>query len=236
MSSRFARRSAAVGTCSSRQMLAESLLLAACRRGARPRCSPNSASICCLAIAPSNLPRVDAVAIDPIVLVFTGVVAVASAVIFGIVPALRASRPNLAETLRAGGRTPGLHSGKLLRQGVVVAEVALSFVLLIGSGLMLRSFMALERVDPGFDPNGVLTFTAFNPRARGPNERQAFMRAMQTRLAAIPGVTAVTAASPLPLDGQEANARWGTARREDRSVEVPTGEPPHRVASATSTR
>ena len=70
--------------------------------------------------------------------------------------------PNLAQTLRAGGRTPGLGSGKYLRQGVVVAEVALSFVLLIGSGLMLRSFMALERVDPGFDPNGVLTFTAFN--------------------------------------------------------------------------
>ena len=96
-----------------------------------------------------------------------------------------------------------------MRQSVVIVEVALSFVLLIGSGLMLRSFMALERVDPGFDPNGVLTFTAFNTRVRSEGEAQAYGNALAQRLAAIPGVTGVTAASPLPLDGQDANMRWG---------------------------
>ena len=77
---------------------------------------------------------------------------------FGIVPALRASRPDLADILRATGRTGGLARGRALRNAVVMAEVALSFVLLIGCGLMLRSFIALQRVDPGFDPKGVLTF------------------------------------------------------------------------------
>jgi predicted permease len=162
-----------------------------------------------LRIAPSTLPRLDDVNIDMTVLLFVGGTAVLSAVVFGMLPALRASRPNLSQTLRAGGRSPGLQSGKTLRQAVVVAEVALSFVLLIGSGLMLRSFMALERVDPGFDPRGVLTFTAFNARLRTPDESRAYGDALQRELAAIPGVTSVTAASPLPLDGADFNLRWG---------------------------
>ena len=162
-----------------------------------------------LAIVPSNLPRVTDASIDPAVLVFTVAIALVAALVFGILPALRASRPNLSQTLRAGGRTPGLHGGKYVRQGVVIAEVALSFVLLVGAGLMLRSFMALQHIDPGFDPNGVLTFTAPNVRLRTPDERHAFMNRMAERLRAIPGVTAVTAAGPLPLDGTNANIRWG---------------------------
>lgn len=168
-----------------------------------------------LSIAPSNLPRVDDVSIDLSVLAFTAVIAFASALIFGMLPAWRASRPNLAQTLRAGGRSPGLYSGKYLRQGVVVAEVALSFVLLIGSGLMLRSFMVLEHVDPGFDPNGILTFTAFNTRARTAVERQSYINALTKRFRDIPGVTAVTAASPLPLDGLDFNMRWGPPAAAD---------------------
>jgi len=161
-----------------------------------------------LRIAPATLPRIHDVGIDPYVLAFTLGVSLVSAFVFGILPALRASTPNLAQTLRASGRSPGLGGGKYLRQGVVVAEVALSFVLLIGSGLMLRSFMALERVDPGFDPNGILTFTAFNPRLRGP-DRQGYVAQLNDKLKAIPGVTGVTSAGPLPLDGQDANLRWG---------------------------
>jgi len=162
-----------------------------------------------LRIAPANLPRVSEVSIDPMVLAFTMGVALFSALVFGILPALRASRPNLAQTLRASGRTAGLGSGKVVRQGVVIAEVALSFVLLIGSGLMFRSFVALAHVDPGFDPNGVLTFQPFNPRLRSPEERQAYGNNLEDKLKAIPGVTAVTAATPLPLDGVDANMRWG---------------------------
>ena len=162
-----------------------------------------------LRIAPANLPRVADVSIDPIVLGFTLGVSLLSALIFGTLPALRASRPNLAQTLRASGRTAGLGSGKYIRQGVVVAEVALSFVLLIGSGLMLRSFVALSHVDPGFDPSNILTFTAFNPRPRSNSEREAYENNLAAKLRAIPGVVGVTAAGPLPLDGRDANLRWG---------------------------
>ena len=191
------------------QMLAESLVLAAA--GAIVGLVLARLGIdLLLAIVPPNLPRVSDVSIDPTVLAFTVAAALASALVFGVLPALRASRPNLSQTLRAGGRAPGLHGGRYLRQGVVIAEVGLSFVLLVGAGLMLRSFLALEHVDPGFDPSGVLTFTAPNGRLRSPDERQAYGNQLAERLRAIPGVTDVTAAGPLPLDGVESNARWGT--------------------------
>jgi predicted permease len=163
-----------------------------------------------ISIAPANLPRVDSVDIDPMVLGFAFLSALVSALVFGVIPAIRASRPNLAQTLRAGGRSPGLNSGKMLRQGVVIAEVALSFVLLVGAGLMLRSFIALSNVDPGYDPKGVLTFTAFNAGARSLADGQAYVSSLENRLKAIPGVSVVTAATPLPLDGTDQNSRWGT--------------------------
>src|SRR6185503_3557578 len=196
------------------QMLAESLVLAG--GGAILGLAFAKLGIDLLiAIAPTTLPRVEQVSIDGQVLAFTIISALAAAVIFGILPALRASRPNLLQTLRAGGRTPGLHSAKYLRQGVVIAEVALSFVLLVGSGLMLRSFMVLEHVDPGFDSRGLMTFTAFNARLRTPGDARAYGDRLEQRLAAIPGVTGVTAAGPLPLDGQDANMRWGPPEARD---------------------
>jgi putative ABC transport system permease protein len=95
-----------------------------------------------IAIGPANLPRLDQISLDPVVLGFTAAAAIASALLFGIVPALRASRVDVAEMLRAGGRSASLSgAGKLLRAGVVTAEVALAFVLLVGSGLMIRSFV-----------------------------------------------------------------------------------------------
>ena len=191
------------------QMLAESMVLAG--TGAIVGLGLAKLGITLLLdIAPANLPRIADVSIDPLVLGFTAAIAAAASLVFGILPALRASRPNLAQTLRAAGRSSGLQSGKYARQVVVVAEVALSFVLLVGSGLMLRSFMALSRVDPGYDPSGVLTFTA-PPTTflRTPEQRQAFWGSVKQHLEAIPGVTAVTAATPLPLDGLDFNMRWG---------------------------
>jgi putative ABC transport system permease protein len=91
----------------------------------------------------------------------------------------------------------------------VVVEVALSFILLIGAGLMLRSIAALGHVDPGFDPNNVLTFVV-QSQARQPEQRAAFMRQVREQIRAIPGVVDATAATPLPLDGQLVNGRWGT--------------------------
>jgi putative ABC transport system permease protein len=192
-----------------RQMLAESLVLAG--GGALLGLALAYAGIKLLVfLAPENLPRLGDIRIDPLVLTFAVIAAVVSAGVFGVVPSMRASRPDLAELLRAGGRTPGLHGGKLLRNGVVMAEVALSFVLLIGCGLMVRSFVALQRTDPGYDPNSVLTFQAGNPFAATPEARAVYQRRLRERLAALPGVQAVTAANPFPLDGGIANSRWGT--------------------------
>jgi putative ABC transport system permease protein len=162
-------------------------------------------------IAPPTLPRVDLVGINVVVLVFAIVAALVSALVFGLVPALRASRADAGAALRSQTRTAGLASGKRLRNAVVVAEVALSFVLLVGSGLMIRSFVALQRTDPGYDPNGVLTFVVPTPPLPDSAARATFVRELTTRFAGLPGVTAVTAAQPLPLDGGTANARWGTA-------------------------
>ena len=162
-----------------------------------------------VALAPANLPRLEDVSVDLVVLGFATLAAVLAAGLFGIVPAIRASRPELADVLRSSGRTPGLGGGKLLRNGVVMAEVALSFVLLVGGGLMARSFVELSRVKPGFDPQGVLTFVLGGRGGRGQDERREFAQQMRAKLAAIPGVASVTGAQYLPLDGTTANSRWG---------------------------
>ncbi len=104
-------------------------------------------------VAPANLPRIDSIALDWRVLVFTALATIVSALAFGVIPALRASRPNVMDILRRSGRSGSLSAGRWLRNGGgVMAEVALSFVLLIGSGLMIRSFIALQHTDPGYDP------------------------------------------------------------------------------------
>jgi putative ABC transport system permease protein len=193
-----------------RQMLSESLMIAAA--GVALGLGLARLGIDWLiALAPKSLPRTNVVALDPLVLAFAVLAAIGAAAAFGIVPALRASRPNLANALRSSGRTAGLGSGAFLRNGVVTAEVALSFVLLIGSGLMLRSFLALSREDPGFDARGKLTF--FLPvLGNTPDLRAARMRDLSDRFRHLPGVTSLTAASPFPLDGGVANGKYG---RED---------------------
>src|SRR6266404_9344652 len=161
-------------------------------------------------MSPANLPRVGSIAIDPKVLAFAALVGLIAAAIFGVAPALRASRPDVIDVLRSSGRTAGLSGGRMLRNAVVVVEVALSFVLLIGSGLMFRSFLALQRIDPGYDPNHLLTFVVAGGRGPTPEQRAAFMHGLQERLRAIPGVQAVSASTTLPLDGSANAIRWGT--------------------------
>jgi putative ABC transport system permease protein len=163
-----------------------------------------------LAIAPAGLPRLDATRMDPTVLAFGIGAGLAAAVLFGLAPAIRMARPDVAQVLRASGRTRGLTGGALLRNMVVVAEVALCFVLLVGSGLMFRSFLALQRIDPGYDPRGLLTFRTMGGKpARSFEERAAIVRQMRAALAAIPGVQSVTAANTLPLSGLFFPNRWG---------------------------
>ena len=194
-----------------RQMMAESLLLAGMGAGLGLLLARLGIDLL-LYLGPRDLPRLTSISLDPAVLGFTALAALAAAALFGIVPALRASGPHIMDVLRSAGRTGGLGAGHLLRNGVVMAEVALSFVLLIGCGLMVRSFIALQRAKPGFEAQGLLTLSLPITNARGNEAVTAMVRNIHDRFAELPGVKSVTAAFPFPLDGGLANLRWG---RED---------------------
>jgi predicted permease len=161
-------------------------------------------------IAPENLPRLNAIRIDQQVLAFSVLAGLLSAMLFGVVPALRTAKPNLMDILRTAGRSGALGAAGL-RNAVVVVEVALAFVLLIGSGLMFRTFLAIQRVDLGFDPRGLLTFQLLGNIGQTPQERDTFKRQLREQLGAIPGVKTVTASFPLPLAGGFSPVRWGGA-------------------------
>jgi putative ABC transport system permease protein len=192
-----------------RQALAESLLLSAI--GALAGLALAAFGIRVLElVAPVGLPRFDTVSIDTTVLGFTLLLMLVATCALGVIPAFRASRPDLMSVLRPGGRVGARSAGRALRQGVVIAEVALAYALLVGCGLMLRSYVTLTRANAGYDPNGLLTFSIRNGRLKTPPEKAAYNQAVHDRLAAIPGVQAVTAAYPFPLDGNSANLRWGT--------------------------
>ena len=127
-------------------------------------------------------------------------------------PARRASRPDVMDVLRSSGRTGRRASGRWLRDGAVVVEVALAFVLLVGSGLMIRTFIALQSANPGYDPDNVLTFLIQNNRAQGVEGRQAFQRDMLERLKAIPGVVDATSAGSDSARRRQLLARFGPSR------------------------
>ena len=162
-----------------------------------------------LALAPATLPRTDTIGLDPVALAVATGSAVLAAAIFGILPAMRAARPDLMSPLRSGGRTSALGAGSLIRNGVVVAEAALAFVLLVGCGLMIRSFIELQRAHPGYDAENVLTFVVQNPQLPNAAARMGFKQQLRERLLAVPGVVAATASQSLPLDGGTQSLRWG---------------------------
>jgi putative ABC transport system permease protein len=164
-----------------------------------------------LAIAPVHLPRFDTIRIDSTVLIFTMVSSLFAVATFGLAPSWRAARPDVMIVLRGTSRNEGLATGGLSRKIVVGLEVALAYVLLIGSGLMFRSFLELQRIDPGFNPHGLLTFQVQSDRFfQKPEERAVAIRQLEDRLRAIPGVQSVTAANPFPLTGGFSPIRWGT--------------------------
>jgi putative ABC transport system permease protein len=161
-----------------------------------------------LQMAPAKLPLITSIDINPTVLAFTIVTAVITALVCGVLPALRASRPQIVDALRTSQGSSGLRAGRMLRNTVVVVEVALSFVLLIGSGLMLRSFVAIMNVDPGYDASHILTFQVQTRGITSQEQFQAFLRTTTERLRAVPGVESVSAATPVPLDGATQNIPW----------------------------
>lgn len=147
------------------------------------------------------IPRVDQVALDLPVLAFTMATALATGILFGLAPAF-VSTSHANEALRDGGRHGGGRRLRRMLGALVVAEVALSLVLLTGAGLLMRSFVKLQNVDPGFRAEGVLTASVRLPRTRYPDPRaDAFYRESLSRIAALPGVESAAAVRPLPLGG-----------------------------------
>ena len=143
--------------------------------------------------------------IDGRVLGFTCLLSLLTSVICGLVPAAHASRADLNEALKeGGGKSPGRRGARRL---LVVAEMALALLLLTGAGLLVNSFVRLLRVDPGFDPENVLTFTLSLPKAKYPENRQVtdFYARVLERAATLPGVTAVGAVEFLPLSGVDSS-------------------------------
>ena len=155
-------------------------------------------------------PLLSSIGIDLTVVSVAALCGLATAFLFGMGSALHASRPDVITLLRTSGRNSLLGGGTSLRNWVIIAEIALSFSLLTGAGLMLRSFLALQKIDPGFVAHGLYTFEVLGPSQDKPEQRAAFTREIQGRLSSIPGVVSVTSASPFPLADQFFPIRWGT--------------------------
>ena len=155
-----------------------------------------------VAMRPDNLPRLEDVSIDVTVLAFTAGATILAALLFGMAPALKSASPNLSDALRERGGGTG-SSGNKIRTALVIAEVALSLVLLVGAGLMLRSFSKMRQVEPGFDAAGVLTFTVPLPlfKYTDPNTRADFYEQFQRRVEGLPAVQHVGGVAPLALAG-----------------------------------
>jgi putative ABC transport system permease protein len=156
------------------------------------------------AAAPPTLPRLDEIGLDPVALAFTAVAVIVTGFLFGIAPALRGSSFALHSTLSAGGRGGiGGGRGERLRGGLVVAQVALALVLLVGSGLLVRTFARLQQVDLGFDPRNVLTAQVVLPGAKYTTDDRmlGFFEALRDRLTSTPGVQVAGFTSDVPLAG-----------------------------------
>jgi len=183
-----------------RQLLTESVLLALAGGAAGLLLATWGARLL-LRFAPDNLPRLGEVGLDGRALAFTALASLLTGVIFGLAPALQASRPGLNDAMRESGRTGAGASGQRLRNAFVIAEIALALALLAGAGLTLKSFWRLQAVDPGFNPDGVLTMRMLLPFTTHPriSERAAFFRQVLERLRALPGVEAAGAVSRIPM-------------------------------------
>lgn len=184
-----------------RQLLTESLLLAALGGGLALLLSTWGLDVI-TRLGESDIPRLEQVTIDRVVIGFTAAAVLLATLLFGLWPAMHVTNPDLVRSLQLSGRRAGTgREGARVRNGLVVAEVALALTLLAGAGLLIRSFVHLQGVDPGFDPRGVVTFDLSIPDLRYPDgdRTAAFYHGMSERIATIPGVKSVGAIFGLPL-------------------------------------
>ena len=191
-----------------RQLLTESLLIS-CAGGALGLLMAFGGVRALVMLLPANFPRANDIQVSWPVLVFTLTVSLATGILFGLAPALQASRTDPKEGLQksARGSTAGRHQNRL-RSALVIAEVGLASVLLIGAGLMLRTFLNLIHLDPGFRQDHLLTATVSLPheRYKSDDERNLFYHRLMEALNALPGVESAGAGSDLPWTGYDENA------------------------------
>jgi predicted permease len=204
-----------------RQLLIESIVLAVAGAGL-------GVGLAYIAIAllsrfgPADMPRLDMIAVNARVLAYALGVTLLSALVFGLTPAWRLARAGVGDALRIGGRTIAGAPHQHLRRLLASAEVALAFVLVVASGLLLRSFVAMIDADPGFSPGGTTTASVELPTARydaaGARE---FFRSAGDRLRALPGVREVAFSSDLPWTGYDENTGFAIVGRRASTREGP---------------
>ena len=185
-----------------RQLLTESLMLAVVGGGAGLLLAVWAVRWV-VSLSADTIPRVHEISVNARVAGFTLLISVVTGVLFGLAPALQVSRPDLTDALKESGRSTTSHRTNRLRSALVVAEVALSLVLLVGAGLMIRSFAKLSQVDPGFKPTQVMTIGVALLRAKYPDDEhvaQGFSQLLE-HAANTPGVLSAGAVSNLPLTG-----------------------------------
>jgi len=188
-----------------RQLLTESLLLALAGGAFGVLLAMWGVDVL-LRIAPESIPRLDQIGIDARVLGWTALLSMATGVAFGLAPAWHGSRLNLNETLKEGGRgTTETGARRKWRNLLVVSEVAMAVMLLVGAGLLINSFMRLQGVDPGINPQQVLTMRLTLRGPRYPNGQQvnAFYDQLLERVRSVPGVRAAAVSNSLPPDRTE---------------------------------
>src|SRR5690349_2179626 len=176
-----------------------------------------------IAINPANLPRADEIGVDGPVMLFTLLVSLLTGLLFGLAPAVHTAATDLHGMLKEGGRgSAGDRGGQGLRRMLVVAEVALALTLLTGAGLLIKSFARLQGVDPGFEPDRLLTFNLSLPAARYPSDTAqiAFFDQVIPAISAVPGVRAVGATSVMPFSGG-----WTTGGFQIEGYQPPPKQP-----------
>jgi putative ABC transport system permease protein len=175
-----------------------------------------------IAISPANSPRIEEIGIDWRVFMFALGVTILAGLLFGLVPALHTSRPDLNETLKESGRQGGSGSTRSRVGSVlIVSEIALSFFLLASAGLLIKSFINLRRIDPGFTPGNVLAFrlAVISPTYNSDEKRAQLWQQLVDQVKATPGVESVGAISSLPLGGDTFNLGRSVIREGD--IEIP---------------
>ena len=167
---------------------------------------------------PQDVPRLASAAINGRVFLFTFVAAIFSTLVFALIPALQLTRPNISESLRAGSRGAVGPESHHLRRILVVAQVALSLLLLAGAGLLIKTFANLRATKPGFDPSHAAVVQLILPKAKypEPEKHRQFFDQILPKLAVLPGVEAAGGAFPMPFSGNDAGSAFSIAGQPPR--------------------